>query len=390
MSVTQPNPQLRSNALCIAEALIARPSITPDDAGCQHFLRTRLERLGFNCITLEVNGVTNLIARIGNGERHIAFNGHTDVVPPGDLNRWNTDPFTPVLHAGRLYGRGAADMKTGLAAMLAACEAFDWRSLASELSFWWLITSDEEGEAEHGSLAIQQYLQSQGVELSSVLIAEPTAATQAGDCIKVGRRGSLSARVNIQGRQGHVAYPKQTINAALQGAKIAMALSEIEFAPGSVDFPGTTLQVTQIDSGTHVDNLVPGRASVAFNVRYASDFNETSLKALLTDAISTVGADVDVQWERLCEAYLSNPTGGENCLINIAEAAIFEHSGRFPVLSTAGGTSDGRFFATEGTQVIEIGVSNRTIHQANESIAIDDLEQLTAIFIRILPQWLGR
>lgn len=390
MSVSQPHLHYHTGALAIAEALIAKPSVTPNDAGCQDFLCERLELLGFTCTRLQVNGVSNLLARIGSGPRHVAFNGHTDVVPAGDLSRWHSKPFEPVVKAGRLYGRGAADMKTGLAAMLAACEGFDWQTLAPDLTFWWLITSDEEGEAEDGSLAIQHYLRKQGVELSNVLIAEPTAASAAGDCIKVGRRGSLSGRVNICGRQGHVAYPKQTVNAALIAAKVATALANIEFEQGSTDFPGTTLQVTQIDSGAHIDNLVPGRASVAFNVRYASDFNEMSLKRLLIDQITAVGADLEILWERPCEAYLSSPTDDQGCLINLAEAAIFKQLGRFPVLSTAGGTSDGRFFASEQTQVIEVGVSNQTIHQANESIALEDLAQLTGIFRHILSDWLGR
>ncbi len=369
-----------------AVELMQIKSITPVDGGCQTYLADKLAALGFDILHLPDHGVSNLIARIGRGDTHIGFSGHTDVVPPGDINRWRTSPFVPHIQDGNLYGRGAADMKTGVAAMLAACETFDWQRLDSQYSFWWLITSDEEGEAEFGSQSIKHYLDHAGVQLDRLIVGEPTAAGQTGDAIKVGRRGSLSASVKIRGKQGHVAYPQQALNAAHIAARIVSALENLHFDAGSIDFPGTTLQVTQIDTGSYSDNIVPGQCQISFNVRYASDYTESQLKAMITNLIEDIAFEYELEWQRPCVAYLSQPRTHGDCLIHDSEQAIHAITGRYPVLSTAGGTSDGRFFANAQTQVVELGVPNRTIHQVNEHVALDDIRTLQAIFAQLLKR----
>lgn len=380
--------QAESLAIQHAIALMQIKSITPVDGGCQVYLADVLSALGFEIIHLPDHGVSNLIARRGHGGTHIGFSGHTDVVPPGDINRWRTSPFVPHIRDGYLYGRGAADMKTGVAAMLAACETFDWQRLSEDVSFWWLITSDEEGEAEFGSQSIKRYLDHTGVQLERLIVGEPTAASQTGDAIKVGRRGSLSASVKVRGKQGHVAYPQQAVNAAHIAARIVSALENIAFEPGSVDFPGTTLQVTQIDTGAYSDNIVPGQCQISFNVRYASDYTESQLKALITHVVEDIAFDYELEWQRPCEAYLSQPRTNGKCFIHDCEQAIHAITGRYPVLSTAGGTSDGRFFANQHTQVVELGVPNSSIHQVNEHVALKDVNRLQAIYGQLLKRCL--
>ena len=370
-------------SLDYAAILMARESVTPTDAGCQTFLMHRLTKLGFTCEQHVVNGVSNLIARWGQGSHHLAFCGHTDVVPPGPLEKWNTAPFCPTVNNNRLYGRGAADMKTGVAAMLAATERSLKGVSPGETSFWWLITSDEEGEAEYGSQWIYGYLKRQGIVMDQCIVGEPTAAKVTGDTIKVGRRGSLSASIRVTGKQGHVAYPHSAINAIHSSAKIINALTDYEWDEGSHDFPGTTLQITHIDSGSFTDNLVPGQCEIQFNVRYSHCYSETTLKAHLASLIHEADNSALISWSRPCEAYLSKPIEA-HCLINSIEQAIFRATGRYPVLSTSGGTSDGRFFAGHHTQVVEVGVPNETIHQVNESIHVSDLMTLEDIYTDLI------
>ncbi|GGW86208.1 succinyl-diaminopimelate desuccinylase [Alteromonas halophila] len=359
------------------------PSVTPDDGGCQMFIAEQLAHFGFSCEHYQINNVSNLVARWGQGSRHIAFSGHTDVVPPGPLEHWQFEPFVATISESRLYGRGAADMKTGIAAMLSATA----RTVASvspeNVSFWWLITSDEEGEAEDGSKWIKQYLDEQGVTLDMCLVGEPSASQYTGDTIKVGRRGSLSASVKITGKQGHVAYPQHCNNAIHKAAAIIQALLAYPWDEGSADFPGTTLQVTHVDSGTFTDNLAPGSGRIEFNVRYSSEYNQASLTRLLTELIKAVDPTAAITWSRPCEAFLSQPRTGK-CLIRAAESAIVKATGRYPLISTSGGTSDGRFFASEQTQVVELGVPNTSIHQVNENIHLSDLLTLEDVYTDML------
>lgn len=382
----QPLPSIApARSIYFAEVLMARASITPQDAGCQSYLIYKLEKLGFFCEKYTINGVSNLVARWGQGPIHFAFSGHTDVVPPGPLDKWKSPPFSPVISKNKLYGRGAADMKTGIAAMLAATE----RTIASldkeKVSFWWLITSDEEGEAEWGSKWIAEYLASKNVQLDMCLVGEPSASASTGDTIKIGRRGSLSGSIHIAGKQGHVAYPKAAVNAIHKASNVINALTQYPFDEGSDDFPGTTLQITHMDTGSFTDNIVPSAVRIEFNVRYSWQFNQNSLSVLLRSIINSVDAEAEVSFSRPCEAYLSKPKcNAEHCLIACVEKAIKSATGRYPVISTSGGTSDGRFFASEHTQVVEVGVPNTTIHQINEHIHVSDLLTLEDIYTDIL------
>ena len=382
----QPLPSIApARSIYFAEVLMARASITPQDAGCQSYLIYKLEKLGFFCEKYTINGVSNLIARWGQGPNHFAFSGHTDVVPPGPLDKWKSPPFSPVISKNKLYGRGAADMKTGIAAMLAATE----RTIASldkeKVSFWWLITSDEEGEAEWGSKWIAEYLASKNVQLDMCLVGEPSASASTGDTIKIGRRGSLSGTIHIAGKQGHVAYPKTAVNAIHKASNVINALTQYPFDEGSDDFPGTTLQITHMDTGSFTDNIVPSAVRIEFNVRYSWQFNQNSLSVLLRSIINNIDTEAEVSFSRPCEAYLSKPkSNAEHCLIACVEKAIKGATGRYPVISTSGGTSDGRFFASEHTQVVEVGVPNTTIHQINEHIHVSDLLTLEDIYTDIL------
>ena len=382
----QPLPSIApARSIYFAEVLMARASITPQDAGCQSYLIYKLEKLGFFCEKYTINGVSNLIARWGQGPNHFAFSGHTDVVPPGPLDKWKSPPFSPVISKNKLYGRGAADMKTGIAAMLAATE----RTIASldkeKVSFWWLITSDEEGEAEWGSKWIAEYLASKNVQLDMCLVGEPSASASTGDTIKIGRRGSLSGTIHIAGKQGHVAYPKTAVNAIHKASNVINALTQHPFDEGSDDFPGTSLQITHMDTGSFTDNIVPSAVRIEFNVRYSWQFNQNSLSVLLRSIINSIDTEAEVSFSRPCEAYLSKPnSNAEHCLIACVEKAIKGATGRYPVISTSGGTSDGRFFASEHTQVVEVGVPNTTIHQINEHIHVSDLLTLEDIYTDIL------
>ena len=374
-----------ARSIYFAEVLMARASITPQDAGCQSYLIYKLEKLGFFCEKYTINGVSNLVARWGQGPNHFAFCGHTDVVPPGPLDKWKSPPFSPVISQNKLYGRGAADMKTGIAAMLAATERTIDSLDDSKVSFWWLITSDEEGEAEWGSKWIAEYLASKNVQLDMCLVGEPSASATTGDTIKIGRRGSLSGTIHITGKQGHVAYPKTAVNAIHKASNVINALTQHPFDKGSEDFPGTTLQITHMDTGSFTDNIVPSAVRVEFNVRYSWQFDQKGLSTLLRSIINSVDPEAQVSFSRPCEAYLSKPkSNAEHCLIACVEKAIKSATGRYPVISTSGGTSDGRFFASEHTQVLEVGVPNTTIHQINEHIHVSDLLTLEDIYTDIL------
>ncbi len=382
----QPLPSIApARSIYFAEVLMARASITPQDAGCQSYLIYKLEKLGFFCEKYTINGVSNLVARWGQGPNHFAFSGHTDVVPPGPLDKWKSPPFSPVISKNKLYGRGAADMKTGIAAMLAATERTIDSLDGSKVSFWWLITSDEEGEAEWGSKWIAEYLASKNVQLDMCLVGEPSASASTGDTIKIGRRGSLSGTIHIAGKQGHVAYPKTAVNAIHKASNVINALTQYPFDEGSDDFPGTSLQITHMDTGSFTDNIVPSAVRIEFNVRYSWQFNQNSLSVLLRSIINSIDTEAEVSFSRPCEAYLSKPnSNAEHCLIACVEKAIKGATGRYPVISTSGGTSDGRFFASEHTQVVEVGVPNTTIHQINEHIHVSDLLTLEDIYTDIL------
>ncbi|WP_088332176.1 succinyl-diaminopimelate desuccinylase [Lacimicrobium sp. SS2-24] len=363
--------------------LMQQPSVTPNDAGCQRWLAEKLTNMGFTCQFDHHQGVSNLIARFGHNGKTLAFAGHTDVVPAGNPEQWHEDPFAATVRGERLIGRGAADMKTGIGAMLAATERFLTHNPSPDCNLLWLITSDEEGEAEHGSKRIRQHLHEQGVQPDYCVVGEPTARRFTGDTIKTGRRGAISARLKVFGRQGHVAYPQYADNAIHKMNSVLGALTSINWDEGSDDFPGTSLQVTHIDSGNFTDNIVPSQCTICFNLRYSHRFTQKTLQGLIEAAVATETDDFSLSWERPCEPYFTSVESACS-LIGYAEQAIYEHTGAFPVLSTSGGTSDGRFFASEHTQVIELGVPNASIHQANEWVALQDICLLEEIYTSLL------
>lgn len=372
-------------SLAYSQALIRKASITPKDMGCQTWLAHKLTSLGFECVLFEVEGVSNLIASIGQGTQTIAFAGHTDVVPPGDESKWTVDPFAAEVVGDELIGRGASDMKTGLAAMLAATERVLSSGNALTSRFMWLVTSDEEGEAEFGSAEICRWLERHDIELEMCIVGEPTAKNKTGDSVRVGRRGSLSAKLVVHGIQGHVAYPQYAENAVHKVSQSVQALLALDWDEGSEDFPGSNLQITYVNSGTFTDNIVPARCEVCFNVRYSSHYDEAAILIKIEKKLKEQLHEYELSWERPCDPYLTCDTG-QSSLISSIERAIHKNTGSFPLLSTSGGTSDGRFFAQYGAQVVELGVPNKTIHQVNERVALTDLYTLEDIYTDLLTE----
>ncbi len=366
------------------QTLIQFKSVTPNQAGAIDWLVEQLCELGFFCEKFTSNGVTNLIARVKFKEGPcIAFSGHIDVVP-ADNDDWLSPPFDGKIINGVIYGRGAADMKGGVAAMLSATKKLINNTSSKAGTFYWLITSDEEGEAEFGSAQIADKLSSNGIVLDGCIVGEPTSSTYVGDTIKNGRRGALSARILVKGKAGHVAYPQNTINAAHISAKIVSKLSEQVW---HLDDAGskTTLQVTGINTDNVVDNLVPSHCEITFNIRYSHRYNSNEIKSILINSLDEFSRCITINWERPCEPYYTR-TDSTWSLTSCVEQAIHSQTGNYPLLSTSGGTSDGRFFANSHTQVIEFGLKNKTIHQINEHVSIDDLIKVEAIYYDLLSR----
>ena len=380
---------LTQRAVQYSQTLMRKQSITPSDAGCQDWLAGKLGSLDFDCHRFVIEGVSNLVAILGKGTETIGFAGHTDVVSPGPYEQWSSDPFSANVRDSQLIGRGAADMKTGIAAMLAATERFleSRKFSCSHNCFIWLITSDEEGEAEHGSKKINEWLLERNIHLDKCIVGEPTSSHSSGDTIKIGRRGALSAKVEVYGKQGHVAYPQYTDNAIHKMHKIVAGLLSLDWDSGTDEFPGTSIQVTHINSGEFVDNLVPPRCEIHFNIRYSHAYHSEQIKKRVIDTLDLACQQFDIHWERPCEPY-HNYKNDESSLIWAAERAIYRNTGSFPVLSGSGGTSDGRFFSTENTQVIELGVPNKTIHQVDERVDITDILMLENIYFDLLGELL--
>ncbi len=376
-------PLLRS-----LQELIKKPSITPHDAGCQIWLRQRLEALGFECQSFQMNGVSNLIASIGNGKRTLGFSGHTDVVPEGEQSRWIFPPFSGHLHAGYIYGRGAADMKSGIACMLDAVARYQANGGQFNTGkLYWLITSDEEGEAEYGTRAIMDFLNQQNIQLNACIVGEPTATRFTGDTIKVGRRGALSGTLKLAGKVGHVAYPHHIINPVHNMGEVIHRLNTIEWEQGSDDFPGTHLQITHIDSGHFTDNVSPAFCKIHFNIRYSHSWCEKTLNEKICEQISSVVNDFELSWQRPCVPYLTSIQTEKSSVLSMLERAVFASTKHYPALSTSGGTSDGRFIASPHCEVYELGVPNSTIHQFNERVSINDLIALRDIYLSLIQQF---
>lgn len=369
----------------LAEALIARPSVTPDDAGCQALLAERLQALGFVCERLEYGAVSNLWARRPGDGPLLAFAGHTDVVPPGDLADWQSDPFVPSVRDGVLYGRGSADMKGALAAMLVATERFLARCPRPRGSLAWLITSDEEGPARDGTRRVMRTLGERGEQIDWCLVGEPSSSQWAGDTLRHGRRGSLSGTLRVLGVQGHVAYPERALNPVHAFAPVMAALAGMHWDDGDADFPPTSFQISNIRAGTGANNVIPGRLEVEFNFRFGPASSEAGLRAAVEQMLAHAGCRYEIDWHLSGEPFVTR--GG--ALIDAAGAACEAVTGAAPQLDTGGGTSDGRFIAPTGAQVVELGLCNPSIHKIDEHAALTDLEALTAIYEQVLERLLG-
>ena len=375
-----------TSTLELARELVRRPSITPDDAGCQDLLAGRLRPLGFRVRPMPFGAVSNLWARRGTEPPLFVFLGHTDVVPPGPADAWATPPFDPVLRDGFLHGRGAADMKGSLAAMVTACERFTARRAAPRGSIAFLVTSDEEGPAEDGTRRVIGQLSDR---IDWCVVGEPSSGERVGDTIRHGRRGSLNGRLTVHGVQGHVAYPERTVN-PIHGACAALAeLVEIEWDEGSADFPATRLQVSNLQAGTGAVNVTPASLEARFNLRYSPALTHTEIMARAESALGSVldprALRWEVEWRRSAAPFLTR--GGR--LVDAARSAVREAAGIDPALSTAGGTSDGRFVAPTGAEVIELGPVNATIHQVDERVSCADLDRLSRMYEGILERLLA-
>ncbi|KCB44635.1 succinyl-diaminopimelate desuccinylase [Bordetella hinzii 5132] len=373
-----------STVLDLVKDLIARPSVTPDDKDCQQLLAARLARIGFECETITRGGVTNLWARRGTQAPLVVFAGHTDVVPPGPREKWDSDPFVPTERDGFLYGRGAADMKSSIAAFVVAVEEFVAAQPAHEGSIAFLLTSDEEGPAVDGTVIVCEALKARGETPDFCIVGEPTSTTDVGDVCKNGRRGSLSGELTIKGIQGHVAYPHLARNPVHQAAPALADLVAIEWDRGNEYFPPTTFQISNMKAGTGATNVVPGEAVVSFNFRFSTASTPESLKARVHEVLDRHGLEYDLAWELGGEPFLT----ARGPLTDALSAAILAETGRTTELSTTGGTSDGRFIAKICPQVIEFGPCNATIHKINERIALDSLVPLKNIYRRTLENLL--
>jgi succinyl-diaminopimelate desuccinylase len=368
----------------LARELIARRSQTPDDAGCQDLLGKRLARSGFRCESLVANGVSNLWARRGDAHPIVCFAGHTDVVPSGPLDAWESDPFDPSLRDGYLYGRGAADMKSSLAAFVVAIEQFVSARPRHAGSIALLITSDEEGPAIDGTVRLVERLRSRGETLDYCVVGEPSSVERLGDMIKNGRRGTLSGKLIVRGVQGHVAYPQLARNPIHLAAPVIAELAATRWDEGDAYFPPTSWQVSNVHAGTGATNVIPGTLELDFNFRYAPVHTREDLERAFLAILARHGIDHEIRWTGSGKPYLT----ARGRLVDVAGAAIREVCGIAPEISCTGGTSDGRFIAEICTEVVELGPVNATIHKLNERVAVADLEPLAAIYRGILERLL--
>ena len=376
-----------SRTLHLTEQLISRPSVTPDDAGCQALLRERLEALGFVCET-QVSGpenfrVTNLWAKRPGATPDaptLVFAGHTDVVPTGPLEQWKSDPFTPTHRDGRLYGRGASDMKTSIAAFVVATEEFLAAQPQPKLALALLITSDEEGPSVDGTVVVCRALKERGEKLDFCIVGEPTSVQRTGDMIKNGRRGTMSGKLTVKGVQGHIAYPQLARNPIHQALPALAELAAIEWDRGNAYFPPTSWQISNIHGGTGATNVIPGQVVIDFNFLFSSESTAEALQQRLTSVLERHELEYDIQWTIGGHPFLTTP----GSLVNAIQGAIRDEVGIETELSTSGGTSDGRFIAQICPQVIEFGPPNATIHKIDEHIAVADIEPVKNIYRRTL------
>ena len=375
---------VNSPTLALAMDLVSRPSVTPLDHGCQELMLARLEACGFSVERLKFDDVDNFWAVHGSDGPIFCFAGHTDVVPTGPVEQWTNLPFTPVIKDGLLFARGSADMKGSLAAMVVAAEQFvaDYPEHPGRLAF--LITSDEEGIAINGTVRVVQWLEEHHIIPQWCLVGEPSSSEKCGDTIKNGRRGSLGCSMTIKGLQGHVAYPHLASNPIhLANPAINELINEV-WDKGNQYFPPTSFQISNVSSGTGVTNVIPGDIKMLFNFRFSTEVTEVQLRQRVEDILDKHGLNYSMEWRLSGEPFLT-ATG---LLVDVATQCIEEVTGLKTLLSTAGGTSDGRFIAPMGTEVVELGPLNSSIHRVDEHVSIDDLEKLTKIYQKIVSQLL--
>lgn len=375
---------MTDETLQLAKELIRRPSVTPDDAGCQQLIHERLAGCGFGREAMDCGGVVNSWMRRGDAAPLLVFAGHTDVVPAGDDARWKHPPFDATEDGDLLYGRGSADMKGGLAAMVCACRRFAEAHPRHRGSIALLLTSDEEGAGRDGTRHVMDTLLERGEHIAWCVVGEPSSEERLGDTIKHGRRGSLSASLTIRGKQGHVAYPHLARNPIHLAAPLLAKLCAQEWDAGNDDFPPTTFQVSAVRAGAGADNVIPGVIGVEFNFRFSPETGEDELKQRVTAMLEAGGLDYRIEWRLSGLPFLT--AHGE--LLAASREAVREVTGREPRLSTGGGTSDARFIAPHGVQTIELGPVNATIHQADEHVAAADLGKLTDIYLRVAEKLL--
>jgi succinyl-diaminopimelate desuccinylase len=373
------------DTLALTCDLMSRPSVSPADGGCQALMCERLAAMGFKIETLKFGQVDNFWARRGEDGPVFCFAGHTDVVPPGPLEDWHSDPFAPAIRDGYLYGRGAADMKSGLAAMLTACEDFIGARPRHRGSIAFLVTSDEEGPSVDGTRRVVEVLRGRGETIDWCLVGEPSSEQSLGDTVKIGRRGSLSGRLTVHGVQGHIAYPQLADNPIHALAPALAELTARTWDRGNQHFQPTSFQVSNIAAGTGAPNVIPGELKARFNLRFSTEQTIESLQATVEEILSRHRVNHSLDWFISGYPFLTVP----GTLSAAALRAVEEELGVRPKLSTGGGTSDGRFIAPMGAQVIELGVVNATIHKANERVRVEDIERLRRTYRRTLEILLG-
>jgi len=374
-----------SATLELAKSLISRASVTPDDNGCQDLMIDRLKKIGFTIYPLKFGDVDNFWAVHGNNSPIFAFAGHTDVVPAGDDDAWESNPFEPTIKDGMLYGRGAADMKGSLASMVVATENFIEKNPNHNGIIAFLITSDEEGVAIDGTAKVMDFLKDNNQKIDFCLVGEPSSTAILGDVIKNGRRGSLNACLRVKGKQGHIAYPQLADNPIHLVTPALNQLCDEQWDNGNDYFPATSFQISNIHSGDKVTNVIPGEVEVMFNFRYSTETTKEELQKRVNDILDSHKLNFFVEWSHSGYPFLT-PNGE---LVSACVDAIEKIKAIKPQLSTSGGTSDGRFISQEGTQVVELGPNNSTIHQVNESVSVQDLEDLTKIYSQVLTNILG-
>jgi|TARA_B110000914_G_scaffold23739_1_gene17711 succinyl-diaminopimelate desuccinylase len=375
-------PMSLSPTIALAQDLMARASVTPEDKGCQELMIARLQAIGFNVERMPFGDVDNFWARRGTDKPVLAFAGHTDVVPSGPVNQWHTPPFEPTLKDGFLYGRGAADMKGSLASWVVALEEFVALHPNHRGSLALLITSDEEGPFVDGTTRVIDTLEARNEKIDWCIVGEPSSTSTLGDVIKNGRRGSLTATITAKGIQGHVAYPHLVVNPIHKVAPALAELASTKWDDGNESFPPTSFQIANINGGTGASNVVPGHVEVMCNFRYSTELTADELTAKLETILNNHKVDYDIVWTYNGLPFLTN----SGALVDACRDAIKATTGTVTELSTAGGTSDGRFIAPTGAQVVELGPCNGTIHKLNECVKVSDLEDLTQVYLGVLTR----